>query len=50
LLIAACLEDAQLRDFEAIARSLDMAVLVEVHDANELERASATEDSADWCQ
>jgi indole-3-glycerol phosphate synthase len=39
LLIAACLEDAQLRDFEAIARSLDMAVLVEVHDANELERA-----------
>jgi indole-3-glycerol phosphate synthase len=39
LLIAACLDDAQLRDFEAIARSLDMAVLVEVHDANELERA-----------
>ena len=39
LLIAACLDDAQMRDFEAIARSLDMAVLVEVHDASELERA-----------
>ena len=39
LLIAACLDDAQLRDFEAIARSLDMAVLVEVHDGPELERA-----------
>ncbi|MEI6760611.1 MAG: indole-3-glycerol phosphate synthase TrpC [Betaproteobacteria bacterium] len=39
LLIAACLDDAQMRDFEAIARSLDMAVLVEVHDAAELGRA-----------
>ncbi len=39
LLIAACLDDAQMRDFEAIARSLDMAVLVEVHDAAELNRA-----------
>jgi indole-3-glycerol phosphate synthase len=39
LLIAACLNDAQMADFEAIARSLDMAVLVEVHDAPELERA-----------
>ena len=39
LLIAACLDDAQLQDFEAIARSLDMAVLVEVHDRAELERA-----------
>jgi indole-3-glycerol phosphate synthase len=39
LLIAACLDDAQLRDFEAIASSLDMAVLVEVHDAEELNRA-----------
>ncbi|MGQ0710326.1 MAG: indole-3-glycerol phosphate synthase TrpC [Rhodoferax sp.] len=39
LLIAACLDDAQLRDFEAIARSLDMAVLVEVHDRAEMERA-----------
>jgi len=39
LLIAACLDDAEMRDFEAIARSLDMAVLVEVHDAAELGRA-----------
>lgn len=39
LLIAASLDDAQLRDFEAIAMSLDMAVLVEVHDAAELARA-----------
>lgn len=39
LLIAACLDDAQMADFEAIARHLDMAVLVEVHDAGELERA-----------
>jgi indole-3-glycerol phosphate synthase len=39
LLIAACLDDAQMADLEAIARSLDMAVLVEVHDAPELARA-----------
>ena len=39
LLIAACLDDAQMKEFEAIARSLDMAVLVEVHDAPELARA-----------
>ena len=39
LLIAACLDDAQMRDFEQIARGLDMAVLVEVHDVREMERA-----------
>ena len=39
LLIAAVLDDAELRDFEALAFSLGMAVLVEVHDAHELERA-----------
>ena len=39
LLIAACLSDAQMAQLEAIARSLDMAVLVEVHDAAELQRA-----------
>lgn len=39
LLIAACLDDAQMKTFEALAMSLDMAVLVEVHDAVELERA-----------
>ena len=39
LLIAACLDDAQMRDFEAIALGLDLAVLVEVHDQAEMERA-----------
>jgi len=39
LLIAACLDDAQLAELEAIAHGLDMAVLVEVHDRAELERA-----------
>ena len=39
LLIAACLDDAQMAELEAIARSLDMAVLVEVHDRAELDRA-----------
>lgn len=39
LLIAACLDDAQMAEMEAVARSLDMAVLVEVHDRAELERA-----------
>jgi indole-3-glycerol phosphate synthase len=39
LLIAACLEDARMAELEAVARSLDMAVLVEVHDRSELERA-----------
>jgi indole-3-glycerol phosphate synthase len=39
LLIAACLNDAQMADFEAVAQALGLAVLVEVHDAQELERA-----------
>lgn len=39
LLIAACLNDVQMADFETIAQHLGMAVLVEVHDAAELERA-----------
>ncbi len=41
LLITACLDDAQLRDLEALALSLSMAVLVEVHDGAELDRALA---------
>ena len=39
LLIAACLDDAQMRDLEALAFELGMAVLVEVHDGEELDRA-----------
>ncbi len=39
LLIAACLDDAQMKALEALALSLDMAVLVEVHDRAELDRA-----------
>jgi indole-3-glycerol phosphate synthase len=39
LLIAACLDDDVMAELEAIAHSLDMAVLVEVHDLFELERA-----------
>ncbi len=39
LLIVACLDDAQLADLEAQAHALGMAVLVEVHDAFELDRA-----------
>ena len=39
LLIAACLDDAQMAELEAIAHGLDMAVLVEVHDRAELDRA-----------
>lgn len=39
LLIVAALDDARLAEFEALARSLSMDVLVEVHDAAELDRA-----------
>jgi len=39
LLIAACLDDAQMADLEAQAQALGMAVLVEVHDGAELDRA-----------
>ncbi len=39
LLIVACLDDAQLADLEAQTEALGMAVLVEVHDGRELERA-----------
>ena len=39
LLIVAALNDQQLSEFTELAHSLDMAVLVEVHDAEELARA-----------
>ncbi len=39
LLIAACLDDAQMADLEAAALGLGMDVLVEVHDGVELDRA-----------
>jgi hypothetical protein len=46
LLIAACLDDAQMAELEAIARSLDMAVLVEVHDARGTAARAEAEDAA----
>ena len=39
LLIAACLSDAQMAELESVALHLGMAVLVEVHDRDELQRA-----------
>ena len=41
LIIVAALDDAQMRDIEQAAIALDMDVLVEVHDAAELDRALA---------
>jgi indole-3-glycerol phosphate synthase len=45
LLIAACLDDAQMADLQAQAQALHMAVLVEVHDGRELDRALRLEAS-----
>ncbi|HEY4080172.1 MAG TPA: indole-3-glycerol phosphate synthase TrpC [Burkholderiaceae bacterium] len=39
LLIAACLDDAEMADLEACAHALKLDVLVEVHDGHELDRA-----------
>ena len=43
LLIMAGLDDGQAHELEDIARSLDMAVLAEVHDRRELDRALGLE-------
>jgi indole-3-glycerol phosphate synthase len=43
LLIMAALSDQEARDLEALARSLDMDVLAEVHNAPELDRALGLE-------
>lgn len=43
LLIAACLDLVQLREFHALARDLGMDVLLEVHNEHELEIALQTE-------
>ncbi|MFV1990641.1 MAG: indole-3-glycerol phosphate synthase TrpC [Acidimicrobiales bacterium] len=39
LLIAAALDDAELRDFHALSRQLGMDAIIEVHDESEAERA-----------
>jgi indole-3-glycerol phosphate synthase len=43
LLIVAALDDARLHDLAVLARELGMDVLIEVHDAAELDRALATD-------
>ncbi len=45
LLIVAALSDSQMAEFESLAMELGMAVLVESHDAGELERALALKTS-----
>ena len=46
LLIMAALTDAQARELEQVAISLDLDVLVEVHDREELDRGAVAGDIA----
>ena len=41
LLIAAALDDVELRDFHALAKELGLDALIEIHDEPELDRALA---------
>ena len=43
LLIAAALDDAELRDFHTLAKEIGLDALVEIHDEAELERALAVD-------
>ena len=43
LLIAAALDDAELRDFHALAAEIGLDALIEIHDEAELERALAVD-------
>jgi indole-3-glycerol phosphate synthase len=43
LLIVACLSTAEITELEALARQLGMAILIEVHDRAELEKASSVQ-------
>ena len=45
LLIASILSDQQLEEFAAIAKTLELDYLIEVHDENELKRAELFEDA-----
>jgi indole-3-glycerol phosphate synthase len=45
LLIMACLTDNEARELEALARGLEMDVLVEIHDKRELDRSCGLETS-----
>ena len=45
LLIASILSDQQLEEFVAIAKTLELDYLIEVHDENELKRAELFEDA-----
>ena len=47
LLIAAALDDVELRDFHTLAREIGLDALIEIHDEAELERALAVDGDLD---